>query len=650
ESMRLATLIRDVSIALNQSSTLPESLQKCVQALVIHLDAAFARIWTLNVDTQVLELMASAGMYTHLNGSHSRVPVGTLKIGLIASERRPHLTNEVIGDPRVSDQQWAKREGMVAFAGYPLLIEGEVVGVMALFARAPLSMAVLDAMASVSNAIALGIEHKRVEEERAHLLLAEQRAHREAEAAKQRVTDILESITDAFFTLNTAWQFTYLNTQSESLLQRKRDELLGKNIWEEFPEAVGASFYQQYHYALEQQICVVFDEFYPPLSTWIEVRAYPAPEGLSIYFHDINERKQAEEALRQSEENFRLLTASLPEIVWTATPEGLIQYYNQRWYDYTGFRPGSIQPEAWSAILHPDDLRDVLAKWEVAHSTGKPFEAEYRLKRADGMYRWHLGRSISIKEKDDTVSRWLGMATDITDQKEAEQQKDEFISIASHELKTPVTTIKGLTQLLKRKLERQGATEFVSILATMETQITRLIRLVNDLLDSSKIQAGRLDYAKEAVDLDELVRDIIETIQLTTTTHTISMHGATNASIVGDSDRLEQVFINLISNAIKYSPHATDVDIHLTVSQDMVAASIHDDGIGIPKEQQRKIFDRFFRAHDTTAKAAPGLGMGLYIASEIVKRHRGEITVISEERKGSTFTVYLPSESKDTKQ
>ncbi len=194
ECMRLEALTRDVSLALIQSATLSHSLQSCAQALVTHLRAAFARIWTLNTETHVLELEASAGMYTHLDGPHSRVPVGSLKIGLIAAERLPHLTNSVIGDPRVSEQEWAKREGMVAFAGYPLLVEGEVVGVIALFARVPLSPAVLDAMASVSNGIALGIERKRVEEERTRLLDIAQKARVQAETALQVRNDFLSSI------------------------------------------------------------------------------------------------------------------------------------------------------------------------------------------------------------------------------------------------------------------------------------------------------------------------------------------------------------------------------------------------------------------------------------------------------------------------
>ncbi|HEX5709359.1 MAG TPA: GAF domain-containing protein, partial [Pyrinomonadaceae bacterium] len=134
------------------------------EALVTHLDAAFARVWTLDEGSSVLELQASAGMYTHLDGPHSRVPVGRFKIGLIAEERRPHLTNSVVGDPRVGDQEWAEREGMVAFAGYPLIVEDRLVGVMALFARHSLTERALEAMAAVANVVALGIERKRGEE------------------------------------------------------------------------------------------------------------------------------------------------------------------------------------------------------------------------------------------------------------------------------------------------------------------------------------------------------------------------------------------------------------------------------------------------------------------------------------------------------
>lgn len=165
EQLRLAALSADVGAALTQSDTLPEMLKRSAEAMVQHLDAAFARIWTLNIEDNVLELQASAGLYTHLDGAHARVPVGKFKIGLIAEERTPRLTNDVRHDPRVSDTEWAEREGMIAFAGYPLIVEDKLIGVMAMFARRPLTEATLQAMASVANGIALGIERKQSDKE-----------------------------------------------------------------------------------------------------------------------------------------------------------------------------------------------------------------------------------------------------------------------------------------------------------------------------------------------------------------------------------------------------------------------------------------------------------------------------------------------------
>ena len=161
---RQAGVRADVSAALSKPAHSGEILRGCTEAIVRHLDAAFARIWTLNKEKNMLELQASAGMYTHLNGPHSRIPVGELKIGLIAQEKKPHLTNDVPNDPRVSDKAWAQNEGMISFAGYPLIVQDRVVGVMAMFARKRLSSGTLDTLASVADSIAQGIERKRTEE------------------------------------------------------------------------------------------------------------------------------------------------------------------------------------------------------------------------------------------------------------------------------------------------------------------------------------------------------------------------------------------------------------------------------------------------------------------------------------------------------
>jgi PAS domain S-box-containing protein len=193
----LAAFTGDIGLVLTQAATLPEMLQKSTEVMVKHLDAAFARIWAYNPTENVLELRASAGIYTHINGPHARVPVGQFKIGLIAQERQPHLTNDVLNDPRVGDKEWARREGMLAFAGYPLIVDERLVGVMALFARQLLSEDVLQAMQSVANMIALSIERKQAEEvlaKRAAELTCLNDIGRELEISPP-VPDLLEWVT-----------------------------------------------------------------------------------------------------------------------------------------------------------------------------------------------------------------------------------------------------------------------------------------------------------------------------------------------------------------------------------------------------------------------------------------------------------------------
>jgi anti-anti-sigma regulatory factor len=190
--VRQAAVAADVGGALAEGGvSLRSALQGCCEAVVRHLDAAFARVWTLERGSDVLELCASAGMYTHTNGAHGRVPVGKFKIGLIAAERKPHLTNSVVGDPRVGDQEWARREGMVAFAGYPLLVEDRLAGVLAMFSREQLPEDTLEALASVSNVIAQGIERRRAEEALAELLSEREQA---LEEVSTPVVPVLEGV------------------------------------------------------------------------------------------------------------------------------------------------------------------------------------------------------------------------------------------------------------------------------------------------------------------------------------------------------------------------------------------------------------------------------------------------------------------------
>ncbi|MFL5694081.1 MAG: sensor histidine kinase [Ktedonobacteraceae bacterium] len=225
---------------------------------------------------------------------------------------------------------------------------------------------------------------------------------------------------------------------------------------------------------------------------------------------------------------------------------------------------------------------------------------------------------------------------------QTERRKDEFISMTSHELKTPVTSLKGFTNVLQRRLTKQGDEQGLHYLARIDAQLNKLTKLISDLLDISRMQTGKLAFQVEVFDLDRLVYETVENVQAATTTHEFLVEGRTDACILGDKDRIGQVFINLLTNAVKYSPHANKVLVRLSRDQARCIVSIQDFGIGIDETHQQKIFERFYQVTDPEEKTYPGLGIGLYISSEIVERHHGRIEVQSHKREGATFTVTLP--------
>ncbi len=235
------------------------------------------------------------------------------------------------------------------------------------------------------------------------------------------------------------------------------------------------------------------------------------------------------------------------------------------------------------------------------------------------------------------------LAAVMAERRELEQRKDEFISMVSHELKTPLTTIQGYTELLHARFAQQGNQETLLYISKMATQIAKLSKLIADLLDISKIQAGRLAFAKETVDIDLLVREVVEDLQHTTSQHQVSIEGGIEQrKIVGDRERLGQVLINLITNAMKFSPRAERIAVHLSHTHDTLTVSVQDFGIGIPKAHQQMVFERFYRVYSDQDRTYPGLGIGLYVAHQIIERHGGKMWVESVEGQGSTFSFSLP--------
>lgn len=357
---------------------------------------------------------------------------------------------------------------------------------------------------------------------------------------------------------------------------------------------------------------------------------------------DITDQKRAEIALRKSEERLRFMAESMPQKIFTARPNGDVDYFNQQWMEFTGLSFEQIRDWGWTQFIHPDDVAENVRRWQHSLDTGEPFQFEHRFRRADGVYRWHLSRALPMRDENGTIKMWIGSNTDIHEQKLAVVMRDDFVSMASHELKTPLTSLKGFNHVLKRHYIHQDDAEAVNYLAKIEKQVDKLTALITDLLDLSQIQRGELAYRYEVFDLYSLAQEVVENTQGTMPTHRIQMHGQTGALVSGDRDRIGQVLMNLLSNAVKYSPRSKEVFVRVSRDSREAQVAVQDFGIGIDTEYQQHLFERFYRVTDPTSQTYPGLGIGLYISNEIMRRHSGALRVESEKGKGSTFTFSLP--------
>ncbi len=371
---------------------------------------------------------------------------------------------------------------------------------------------------------------------------------------------------------------------------------------------------------------------------------------------DITARKNEAQLLEESAVRFRLLANAMPEKIWTADAAGNADYFNQKWLDYTHHNFEELKDWGWKDIIHPDDWKLNQRLWLESIQTGDDFELEHRFLCFDGKYRWHLSRGIAQKDENGKIMMWIGTNTDIHEQKlfaeelknqiaeriKLESQKNNFISMASHELKTPVTSIKGYTQVLQHKFKNDGNIQAEAFLSKMDKQINKLTSLINDLLDATKVTQGQLKYDEGLFDFNDLAKEIVEEMQQTTLSHTIELNLGSPKIILGDRNRIGQVIINMLSNAIKYSPRADQVIVNTSIENNNVKFSVQDFGIGISTESQMNVFDQFFRVSGLLQDTFAGLGLGLYISSEIVKRHNGQMSVKSIEGKGSTFYFTLP--------
>ena len=269
-------------------------------------------------------------------------------------------------------------------------------------------------------------------------------------------------------------------------------------------------------------------------------------------------------------------------------------------------------------------------------------KVQYRSATKGGKVIWCEWFNSILKDKDGKIKTILSLVQDITDQKQLEWQKDNFLSIVSHELRTPLTTIKAYGQIAEIVLEEKGDVNTLSMIKKMSSQVDKLNDLVQDLLDFTKTQKGKLMYNEVFFDFNELIKEVIDDMQKISISHEIINHAGKTETVFGDRNKLSQVLNNLISNAIKYSPKADHIIVSTEPQKHGIELCVQDFGIGILAEDRENVFNQFFRVNKDDQSTFPGMGIGLYICSEIIARQGGKIWVESIIDKGSTFHTWLP--------
>ena len=480
---------------------------------------------------------------------------------------------------------------------------------------------------------------------------------------------VLSSISEAFSALDRDWRYTHVNDKIAEMAGWPKDKMIGRVIWEIFPEAVGTEFYEKAHQVMRTGESRHGEYFYPPWNRWVETRMYPTKDGILIFRADVTERKKQEQLaqereakLRESRERLQLATAAADIGTFDFFPSTGELQFSERSRQMFGIPPETkLTYETYLNAVHPDDrhiVHETVARVRQPESSGR-FDIEYRtIGVADGRERWVAERGQALLDSSGRVTRFIGTMLEITDRKNAEIQlqrakneaeeanraKDRFLAMLSHELRTPLTPVLMTIAALRR--ESNLTDDIRHDLEVLQRNVELEALLIDDLLDLTRIAHGKLELHNDAVDIHATVEHALSISAgdlIGKKIRVLRHFDAREHHCWADPARLQQVFWNLVKNSAKFTPEDGRIEISTWNNEaHQIVVEIRDNGIGIEKKLMPRIFDAFEQGGGTVTSKYGGLGLGLAICKRVIDLHGGAIEAQSEGKgRGAKFTVML---------
>lgn len=491
------------------------------------------------------------------------------------------------------------------------------------------------------------------------------KAEQELQKAYAEKKQILESIGDAFYALDKDWKVTYWNRKAEELIGIKREEILGYNLWEKFPEAKNIEFFRQYQKAFEEQEPVSFQEYFPPFDQWYEANGYPSPEGISVFFRDITIQKKAEKQILEANERFEIVTKVTTDAIWDWDIQNQVLTRAEGFEKLFGYpvEKKMRENEFWKDNFHPEDLPAIQNSLKkcLEDPSIKVWDHKYRIIHNNGAIKTVLDKGLIIRDKSGIPLRMVGAITDISERIQYErelkelnlileehireiqltnEELEQFAFIASHDLQEPLRMISSFLNLLEKKYGNQLEEKALQYIHFATDGAKRMKQTILDLLEYSR--AGKSSHESEWIDLNEVISEYRILRRTIIQEKGVQIKVDKFPIVKNFKAPLVQIFHCLIDNAIKYSKDGVNPRVHLLVKEEKEywIFEIRDNGIGIDPKFFDKIFVIFQRLHNKDRYS--GTGIGLAIAKKHVEFIGGKIWLDSSPGEGSTFYFTLP--------